>query len=311
MNHKLSIDVIVPAFNEEDCVQELYERLCSLFNKENEYEFRVLIVENGSTDDTFQKLYDIHCKDPRFKIIKLVRNFRMDGGLTAGLNFASGDAVIFMTADLQDPPEVISEFLRFWEQGYKNIYAEIKKRKGTPLMRKFNSFMFYRMASWATSGVITKDASDFRLLDRSAYEVLREIKEKNRFMRGLISWLGYRTIGVPIDRPPRFGGKSKAYTFEVIDLALKGILAHSIKPLRFASILGFLTFFISVLLLLIFPIVWFTRGVPFAGFGSLVGLFLLFFSFLFIILGIMSEYLGLLYEEVKNRPSYIVNKFYD
>lgn len=303
--------MIVPAFNEEDCVQELYERLCSLFNKENEYEFRVLIVENGSTDDTFQKLYDIHCKDPRFKIIKLVRNFRMDGGLTAGLNFASGDAVIFMTADLQDPPEVISEFLRFWEQGYKNIYAEIKKRKGTPLMRKFNSFMFYRMASWATSGVITKDASDFRLLDRSAYEVLREIKEKNRFMRGLISWLGYRTIGVPIDRPPRFGGKSKAYTFEVIDLALKGILAHSIKPLRFASILGFLTFFISVLLLLIFPIVWFTRGVPFAGFGSLVGLFLLFFSFLFIILGIMSEYLGLLYEEVKNRPSYIVNKFYD
>jgi len=130
-------------------------------------------------------------------------------------------------------------------------------------------------------------------------------------MRGLISWLGFKTIGVPIDRPARFGGESKAYTFEVIDLALKGILAHSLKPLRFASLLGFLTFFLSVLSLLVFPIIWFTKGVPFAGFGTIIGVFVLFFSFLFIILGIMSEYLGLHYEEMKNRPSFIVEKFYE
>ena len=140
MTSKPSIDIIVPAFNEEDCVQELFERLRALFDKENGYEFRVLIVENGSTDKTFDKLQQFNKEDSRFKIIKLVRNFRMDGGLTAGLQFACGDAVVFMTADLQDPPEIISEFLRLWEQGYKNIYADVRKRNGIPLVRKFNSY---------------------------------------------------------------------------------------------------------------------------------------------------------------------------
>lgn len=306
-----SIDIVIPAFNEEQCIDELHKRLTILFDLEKVYSFRVLFIENGSTDSTFQKLKNIHNHDKRFKIIKLARNFKMDGGLTAGLSKVSGNAVIFMTADLQDPPELISQFLRLWEQGFKNIFALIKKRKGTPLLRRFNSIMFYKIAGWATDGVITKGASDFRLLDRVAYETLKSMHEKNRFIRGLISWMGFKSIGIPIDRPPRFGGDSKAHTFEVIDLALKGILAHSIKPLRLASFLGFVTFLLSLILLLIFPVIWLVQGVPFAGFGSIVGIFLLFFSLLFIILGIMSEYLGLLYEEVKDRPSYIIEKFYE
>lgn len=308
MTKKL-ISLIIPAYNEEDCVNELFSRLVKVFAAEDKYDFEVVIVENGSIDTTWLKLQEIAAKDSRFKILKLSRNFRMDGGLTAGLDFIKGDACVLMTADLQDPPELISEFLRYWEQGYENIYGVITKREGTGPIRTMNSKLFYWLAGKLTDGRIPRNASDFRLVDRKVYVAVKGMTERNRFVRGLFAWAGFNSIGVPMERPPRFGGVSNAHTLKVLDLAFKGIFAHSYKPLRLITVFGFVLSALSFISILPLFFLWFFVGVPFAGFGTLVGLFLLVFGIVSLMLGILSEYVGLIYEEVKSRPNYVVSEF--
>ena len=304
---KKLISIIIPAYNEEDCVDELARRLAALFDSESEYSFEVVIVENGSTDSTWDKLQAISESDSRFKILRLSRNFRMDGGLTAGLDYVTGDACVLMTADLQDPPELISEFLRKWEEGWENIYGVLTKREGTGPIRTMNSKLFYWVAGKLTDGKLPKNASDFRLVDRKVYETVRTMTERNRFVRGLFAWVGYKSIGIPMERPPRFGGVSNAHTFKVIDLAFKGIFANSYKPLRLITLFGMGLSFTSFVSILPLSILWIFSGVPFAGFGTLVSLFLLVLGFLSLMLGILSEYVGLIYEEVKARPNYVVS----
>ena len=178
------VSVVIPAFNEEDCVNELVNRLQKVFLQESNYIWDLLIVENGSEDRTYQALLSLRNSEPRLRILKLSRNFRMDGGITAGLSHIDSDACVIMTADLQDPPEVISQFLRKWEEGYENVYALVNERHGIPPIKRFNSVMFYRVASFLSDGLITKNASDFRLVDRKVYESVREMTERNRFFVG-------------------------------------------------------------------------------------------------------------------------------
>jgi dolichol-phosphate mannosyltransferase len=308
MTKKL-ISLIIPAFNEEDCVDELARRLKSVFESESQYDFEAVIVENGSLDSTWVKLQNIAEQDSRFKILKLSRNFRMDGGLTAGLDHIKGDACVLMTADLQDPPELIPQFLRFWEQGYENIYGVITKREGTGPIRTMNSKLFYWLAGKLTDGRIPRNASDFRLVDKKVYIAVKGMTERNRFVRGLFAWAGFNSIGVPMERPPRFGGVSNAHTLKVLDLAFKGIFAHSYKPLRLITVFGFILSALSFVSILPLFFLWLFVGVPFAGFGTLVGLFLLVFGIVSLMLGILSEYVGLIYEEVKARPNYVVSEF--
>jgi dolichol-phosphate mannosyltransferase len=306
MTKKL-ISIIIPAYNEEECVDELANRLQRVMSIESSYDFEIFIVENGSTDTTWEKLKTISASDSRFKIIKLSRNFRMDGGLTAGLEFAKGDACVLMTADLQDPPELISEFLLLWERGYENIYGVITKRDGTGLIRKMNSNLFYWVAGKLTDGRVPRNASDFRLVDKKVYQAVRQLDERNRFVRGLFAWVGFKSIGVPLVRPPRFGGVSNAHSLKVIDLAFKGIFANSYKPLKLITVFGLSISSISFVSLIPLSIIWLIKGVPFAGFGTIVALAILVFGLISLMLGIMSEYIGLIYEEVKGRPNYIVS----
>lgn len=308
MSKKL-ISLIIPAYNEEDCVDELFTRLKNIFETEPQYDFEVVIVENGSLDSTWAKLQNISGQDSRFKILKLSRNFRMDGGLTAGLDYIKGDACVLMTADLQDPPELIPQFLRYWEQGYENIYGVITKREGTGPIRTMNSKLFYWLAGKLTDGRIPRNASDFRLVDKKVYIAVKGMTERNRFVRGLFAWAGFNSIGVPMERPPRFGGVSNAHTLKVLDLAFKGIFAHSYKPLRLITVFGFILSALSFISILPLFFLWLFVGVPFAGFGTLVGLFLLVFGIVSLMLGILSEYVGLIYEEVKARPNYVVSEF--
>lgn len=303
---KKLVSVIVPAFNEESCIDELARRLKIVFSKNEKYDFEALIIENGSTDRTWEILKVINAKDPRFKVIRLARNFRMDGGITAGLNFAKGDAVVFMTADLQDPPELISEFIKKWEDGFENVYMQVSKRVGTGPLRTFNSRAFYWLAGKLTDNRIPKNVSDFRLLDRKVYEAVRGMNERNRFVRGLVAWVGFRSVGVEAERPERFGGESKAHSLKVIDLAFKGIFSHSYVPLKLITMTGVALSLISFVSLILWMIVWLTSGVPFAGFGTIVSLAVLAFGTLTFMLGIIAEYLGLIYEEVKGRPNFIV-----
>ena len=307
MSKKL-ISLIIPAYNEEDCVDELARRLAKVFESESQYDFEAIIVENGSIDSTWEKLQSIAQVDPRFKILKLSRNFRMDGGLTAGLDYVNGDACVLMTADLQDPPELIPTFLRKWEEGYENIFGIVTKREGTGPIRTMNSKMFYWLAGKLTDGRIPRNASDFRLVDRKVYVAVRGMSERNRFVRGLFAWAGFNSIGIPMERPPRFGGVSNAHTFKVLDLAFKGIFAHSYKPLRLITVFGFILSISAFLSIVPLLFLWVVYGVPFAGFGSLVALFLLISGTVSLMLGILSEYVGLIYEEVKGRPNYLVSE---
>jgi len=300
--------VVIPAYNESDCVDELARRLQGVMEVEAAYDFEIIVVENGSQDDTWEKLNRIHREDPRFKILQLVRNFRMDGGVTAGLAHAHGDAAVVMTADLQDPPELVCDFLRKWEEGYENVYMIVSQRRGTGPLRRLNSRGFYWVAGKLTDGAIPRNASDFRLVDRGVYETINHMQERNRFVRGLFAWAGYKSIGIPHERPPRFGGESKAHSLKVLDLAFKGIFAHSYVPLRLITVTGLSVSLVSAIVLVAFSIRFLVSGVPFAGFGTLVGFILLLFGILFSMIGVLSEYIGLIYEEVKQRPNFIVRR---
>ena len=305
---KKKIACIVPAYNESDCVDELAKRLALMFDSESAYDFEAIIVENGSSDDTMDKLLAINKADPRFKILQLARNFRMDGGLTAGLNVVDADAVVLMTADLQDPPEFIPEMIRKWEEGYENVYGVVTERRGTGPIRTMNSLLFYGLAGKLTDDRITKNASDFRLVDRKVYEAVRSMEERNRFVRGLFSWVGFKSIGLPMVRLPRFAGESKAYSFGVIDLAFKGIFAHSYMPLRLITLTGFFLSFVAAIAVFVLTIRFLFYGVPFPGFGSLICVMLIGFGILTMFLGVVGEYLGLIYEEVKQRPNFVITR---
>jgi glycosyltransferase involved in cell wall biosynthesis len=303
---KKKIAVITPAYNESDCVEELARQLTKVFDNEPAYDFEAIIVENGSTDDTMDKLLAINKADPRFKILQLARNFRMDGGLTAGLNEVDADAVVLMTADLQDPPDFIPDMIRAWEQGYENVYGVVTERGGTGPVRRMNSQLFYWLAGKLTDDRITSNASDFRLVDRKVYEAVRSMDERNRFVRGLFSWVGFKSIGLPMKRLPRFAGESKAYTFKVMDLAGKGILAHSYVPLRLITLTGFLLSAIAAVVVVLLSVRFIFYGVPFPGFGSIICVTLIGFGVVTLLLGVIGEYLALIYEEVKQRPNFVV-----
>ncbi|WP_006247520.1 glycosyltransferase family 2 protein [Mycolicibacterium tusciae] len=305
---KKKIAVIAPAYNESECVEELARQLAKVFDGEPEYDFEAIIVENGSSDDTMDKLLAIHEMDPRFKVLQLARNFRMDGGLTAGLNVVDADAVVLMTADLQDPPDLIPEMIRKWEEGYENVYGVVTQRSGTGPIRKMNSQLFYWLAGRLTDDRITSNASDFRLVDRKVYEAVRSMDERNRFIRGLFSWVGFNSIGIPMKRVPRFAGESKAYTLTVLDLAGKGILAHSYVPLRLITLTGFLISAIAAITVLVLAARFVLYGVPFPGFGSLICVTLIGFGVMSLLLGVVGEYLALIYEEVKQRPNFVITR---
>ena len=305
---KKTISVVTSAYNEQECVEELSRQLVKVFENNPAYEFEVIVVENGSTDKTFERLIEIRNKDNRFKIVRLSRNFRMDGGITAGLSYASGDAAVLMTANLQDPPEVINKFVEKWEQGYEHVYGIVNSRPGKGLLRKLHSRLFYAIINRLTDNMIPKNVSDFRLMDRRMYAVINQMHERNRFMRGLFAWAGFKSIGVEFERATRFAGVSHAPFWKVLELAVKGILAFSYVPIQAISVFGLAMSFVSLLYFVFTVIKVLIYGVPFAGYGTIVSLILMLFGFMFLILGVLAQYLAQIYEEVKARPNFIVKE---
>lgn len=305
-NQKKLISVIIPAYNEELVVDELARQLQGVFAENLKYDFEAIIVENGSLDATYEKLLTIHNRDKRFKIVQMSRTFYCDGGITAGLHFARGDAAVILMADLQEPPLLISQLLTKWEEGYENIYGIVKKRKGVSAAREFNSRLFYWIINKMTDNLIIPHVSDFRLVDKKVYKVINAMSERNRFMRGMFCWVGFKSIGIPFERVERFAGESKAYFFDILRVALRGIFIYSYLPLRFITFLGIFISTGSFIFLIYTIIIAFTRGVPFSGYGTLVSIITFMFGILFLILGIMSEYIALIFDETKQRPNFIV-----
>lgn len=305
---KKNISIIVPIFNEEEVLPELINRLGKIADAEREYNFEFIMVENGSHDGSFEVLKEKREKDQRIKIVRLSRNFKTDGGITAGLNYARGDVAVIMNADLQDPPEMIPEFLKKWRDGFEIVYGVIKKRHGVNFIRKALSSTFYYVSDKMTKGIFPRNVSDFRLIDRKVIHAVNTIKETNRFMRGIVAWTGFKSVGIEFERPPRFAGESKAHFFAVLRTAMDGIFAFSYFPLRVATFLGILMSTASFFMMIGFIIAYFVLGVIVQGHTSIIVTMLFLFGILFFVLGIIGEYLARIYDEVKARPNYIVSE---
>jgi dolichol-phosphate mannosyltransferase len=304
---KKLISIVIPAFNEESVLEELKKRLQNIMNTSPDYDFEVIIVENGSSDSTFERLIAIHHEDPRFKIVQLSRNFGCDGGITAGLAYARGDAAVIMNADLQDPPELIPRFIQEWEAGSEIIYGVIQKREGVGFVRRILSRLAYMIIFTLSNQMIPENASDFRLVDRKVYTIINSMKEKNKFLRGLVVWTGFKQLGIPFERQPRFAGESKADFKTVWNVAMNWIFSFSYFPLKIATFMGFLLSTLSFILALVEIYLYLAFGREVPGFTTLILVILFCFGMIFLMFGIMGTYIERIYDEVKQRPNYIVN----
>lgn len=307
---KKLISIVIPIFNEEGNIDPLYREISRLVNLEKKYSFEIIAVDHGSTDSTFVKLLKIHSKYRKLKIIQLSKNFgSADPAIEAGLNYVRGDAAVIIMADLEEPPEVISKFLRKWEQGYEVVYGIVSQRPNNiPLSRRVTSVLYYKLLNLLTGNIFPENVSDFRLIDKVVYETINKMEEKNKYLRGLIAWSGFNQTGVPFKRMRRHSGQTKATFSAVLKVALNGVFSFSYLPLRVVTIMGFLLSIVSfsfiIYQLILFVI--FGRGQP--GVPTIVILISFLFGMSFIIWGILGEYLSRIYDEVKNRPNYIIKK---
>jgi dolichol-phosphate mannosyltransferase len=306
---KKLISIVTPCYNEDGNVDELHRRLSLVFDSFAEsYDFEVIAVENGSHDNTYAKLLAIRDRDARWRVIQLSRNWGMEGGMTAGLAVARGDAAVIMASDLQDPPEVIPRFIKKWEEGYENVYGVISRRQGESLFRRVAAAGFYRIINAISETDVPRNASDFRLVDRKAYLSFNALAERNRMVRALWGFIGFRSCGIEHEREPRTSGTSSYRLFPIVDFAMRTILSYSYMPLKVFPLFGVACAILSLVILAGFVVRVILYGVPFDGFGSLVAILLLLFSLLFFFLGIISEYIGMIYTETRRRPLFIVRE---
>lgn len=303
------ISIIIPAYNEEESLPFLRERLDKLLSDIKDYEFEILFVNDGSKDNTIDLIKKYREQDNRVSYVDFARNFGKETAMIAGLDYATGDAVIFMDADLQDPPELIPKMIKYWEEGYDDVYAQRKSRKGETWLKKFTSKMYYKVLQSLTRVEIQKDTGDFRLLDRRCVNALKMMRETQRCSKSMFSWIGYKKKAILYDRDPRVAGKTKWNYAKLINLAIDGITSFTTSPLRLSTYLAIPTFLALVIYFIYVIIKCCTQHVVIQAFQAII-LLLLFFSGIQILLfGIVGEYLGRIFNETKNRPLYLVNEY--
>lgn len=305
------ISIIIPAYNEEESLPFLYERLTKLVDSIKNYEFEMLFVDDGSKDKTLELIQEYRKKDKRVAYVSFARNFGKETAMIAGLDYAKGDAVVFIDADLQDPPELIPEMIKYWEEGYDDVYAQRKSRKGETWLKKFTSKMYYKVLQSLTRVPIQKDTGDFRLLDRRCVNALRKMRENGRNSKSMFSWIGYHKKAIMYDRDPRIAGKTKWNYAKLINLAIDGITSFTTSPLRISTYIAIPTFLV-LLVYFIYVIVKACVIQEAVQAYQAIILLLLFFSGIQILLfGIVGEYLGRIFNESKNRPLYLVDLYND
>ena len=305
------ITIIIPAYNEEESLPFLYERLDKLMENMKNYDFEILFVNDGSKDKTISIIKELREKDKRISYVDFSRNFGKEIAMIAGLDYATGDCVIFMDADLQDPPELIPELVKYWEEGYDDVYAKRRSRKGETWLKKFTSKMYYKVLQKTTRIEIQKDTGDFRLLDRRCVNALRKIRESERNTKSMFSWIGYKKKEVLYDRDPRVAGTTKWNYIKLIDLAIDGITSFTTYPLRLSTYIAIPTF----LVLFVYFIYVIAKSCiiheAIQAFQAIILLILFFSGVQILLFGILGEYLGRIFKETKNRPLYLVNEYND
>ena len=303
------ISIIIPAYNEEESLSFLFERLNKITREIQNYEFEILLINDGSKDKTLEIIKEQRKQDNRISYVDLSRNFGKETAMIAGLDYATGDAVIFMDADLQDPPELIPELIKHWEEGYDDVYERRKKRKGETFVKKFTSKMFYKILQKIAGMEIQRDTGDFRLLDRRCVNALRKLRESQRCTKSMFSWIGYKKKEVLYDREPRVAGKTKWNYLKLIDLAIDGITSFTTSPLRLATYISIPTFIMLVVYFIYVIIKCFVVHMAIQAFQAIILLILFFSGIQIMLFGIIGEYLGRIFVETKNRPLYLVNEY--
>ena len=306
---KKLVTILVPAYNEEEVLHMLYERLKQLMDNNEKYDFEILFVNDGSKDKSLQIMQELREKDKRVCYLNLSRNFGKEIGMIAGLDYAKGDAVVIIDADLQDPPELIPEMLKYWEEGYDDIYAKRKSREGETWLKKITSKMYYKVLQAFTRIEIQKDTGDFRLLDRRCVEALKSMRETQRYTKGLFSWIGYNKKEILYDRDPRAAGKTKWNYGKLINLSIDGITSFTTSPLRWAAIIGLLISIVGFIYMIYIIIKTIATGIDVPGYASTMVVILFLGGIQLIFLGVIGEYLGRAFNETKHRPLYFIERY--
>ena len=303
------ISIIIPTYNEEESLPFLMERLNELIGKIENYEFELLFVNDGSKDKSLEIIKEQRKKDSRISYIDFSRNFGKEIAMIAGMDYATGDAVIFMDADLQDPPELIIEFIKYWEQGYDDVYAKRKSRKGETFFKKFTSKMYYKVLQKLAGMEIQKDTGDFRLLDRRCVNALKKLRESQRNTKSMFSWIGYKKKEVLYDRDPRVAGSTKWNYGKLVDLAIDGITSFTTSPLRLSTFIAIPTFALLFIYFVYVIAKCFVVHQAIQAYQAIILLILFFSGVQILLFGIVGEYLGRIFNETKNRPLYLVNEY--
>ena len=303
------VSLVVPMYYEEEVVNECYTRLTNVLQKLENYDYEIIFINDGSKDKTLELLEEIAKEDNKIKILSFARNFGHQCAVTAGLKHVSGDAIVIIDADLQDPPELIPDMLKLWEEGNQVIYGKRKTRDGESAFKLLTAKMFYNTLNALSDVEIPKDTGDFRLVDREVVEVINSLPEHNKFLRGLWSWVGFKQMPYEYERKERFAGETKYPLKKMLKLASDGIISFSTKPLKFVGALGLISIGISAFIMIYALISFiFKLNNLTAGWTSLMIAITFFAGVQLLSIWIMSEYIARIYDESKNRPQYIIEK---
>ena len=305
-----TITVIIPAYNEQEVLEPLLVRLVSLADGQKKYGFEFLFVNDGSSDKTLDLVKASSRKDKRISYINLSRNFGKEVAMLAGLDHATGDAVVIIDADLQDPPELIPKMVSYWEDGYDDIYAKRRSRAGESWLKKTTSSWFYSVLQNTTQIPLQRDTGDFRLMSRRFVDALIELRETERYTKGMFSWVGFKKKEILYDRDPRAAGQTKWNYLKLVNLAIDGITSFTTAPLRLASILGFIVSLLAFvyIVFIVFRTLFF--GTDPAGYPSMMAVILFLGGVQLLSIGIIGEYVGKIFNETKRRPLYFVDEYH-
>jgi dolichol-phosphate mannosyltransferase len=304
---KPEFSVVIPAYNEQEVIEESYKRLSAVMTRINE-SYELIFIDDGSRDKTAQILARICEADKNVKLLRFSRNFGHMPAITAGMDYALGGAVLVIDADLQDPPELFPQMIEKWREGYDVVYGKRSERKGETVFKKLTAGLYYRFLRRMTDVDLPVDTGEFRLIDRKVCDVIKGIKEKNRYIRGLVSWVGFKQTAVDYVRAERFAGETKYPLTKMIKLAMNGITSFSYKPLKLAAHLGFGISALSFMYLLIVLYQRLFTSSTTVGWASMVAIVLFSQGIVLMVLGLMGEYIGRIFEEIKDRPIYIIDE---
>ena len=303
-----AISIIVPCFNETRNIENFYQEIIKVFNQYDRYVFEVICVEDGSSDNTLYELLEVVARDNRFKVIELSRNFGKEAAITAGIDHSTGDAVIPIDCDLQDPPELIGEMIEKWEKGAEVVLAKRVDRSEDTIFKRKSAEFFYKVHNKLANVNIPDNVGDFRLMDRVVVASINELRERQRFMKGLFAWVGFKTETIEYVRASRRVGDSKFSGWKLWNLALEGFTSFSTIPLRLWTYIGGIGAFFSIIYALFISIRTLVYGVEVPGYASLIVIFLFISSLQILSVGVLGEYIGRIYMETKNRPIYVIRK---